>query len=68
MKVVSFCGGYGVRMRTAESDVIPNPRQTFGPRSLLWRVMRYSGHKDFSAADVGSADDRLVVLVESGAR
>jgi NDP-sugar pyrophosphorylase family protein len=68
MKVVSFCGGYGVRMRTVESDLIPKPRQTFGPRSLLWRVMRYSGHKDFSAADVGSANDRLDVLVESGDR
>ena len=36
MTVVSFCGGYGVRMRAAESDVIHKPLQMFGPRSLLW--------------------------------
>ena len=52
---------------TAKSDV-PKPRQMFGPRSLLWRVMPYFGHKDFSAADVSSANDRLDVLVESGDR
>jgi glucose-1-phosphate cytidylyltransferase len=37
MKVVLFCGGYGMRMRV-------------GPRPLLWHVMRYCAHfgyKDF---------------------
>jgi glucose-1-phosphate cytidylyltransferase len=50
MKVVLFCGGYGMRMRAAEGDVIPKPLQMVGPRPLLWHVMRYYahyGHKDF---------------------
>jgi glucose-1-phosphate cytidylyltransferase len=50
MKVVLFCGGYGMRMRTVEDDVIPKPLQMVGPRPLLWHVMRYYahyGHKDF---------------------
>lgn len=44
MKVVLFCGGYGMRMRTAEDDVIPKPLQMVGPRPLLWHVMRYYAH------------------------
>ncbi|ULE32409.1 glucose-1-phosphate cytidylyltransferase [Mycobacterium sp. IDR2000157661] len=50
MKVVLFCGGYGMRMRTAEHDVIPKPLQMVGPRPLLWHVMRYYahyGHREF---------------------
>ena len=50
MKVVLFCGGYGMRMRNTEDDVIPKPLQMVGPRPLLWHVMRYYaqyGHKDF---------------------
>jgi glucose-1-phosphate cytidylyltransferase len=50
MKVVLFCGGHGMRMRTAEDDVIPKPLQMVGPRPLLWHVMRYYahfGHKEF---------------------
>lgn len=50
MKVVLFCGGYGMRMRSAEDDLIPKPLQMVGPRPLLWHVMRYYahfGHKDF---------------------
>jgi glucose-1-phosphate cytidylyltransferase len=50
MKVVLFCGGYGMRMRTAEYDVIPKPLQMVGPRPLLWHVMQYYAHygyKDF---------------------
>ena len=50
MKVVLFCGGYGMWMRTTEGDVIPKPLQMVGPRPLLWHVMRYYahfGHKDF---------------------
>lgn len=50
MKVVLFCGGYGMRMRTAQDDVLPKPLQMVGPRPLLWHVMRYYahyGHKDF---------------------
>jgi glucose-1-phosphate cytidylyltransferase len=50
MKVVLFCGGYGMRMRTAEGDLIPKPLQMVGPRPLLWHVMQYyahHGHKEF---------------------
>jgi len=49
MKVVLFCGGYGMRMRDGMSDV-PKPMAKVGPRPLLWHVMRYYahfGHTDF---------------------
>jgi glucose-1-phosphate cytidylyltransferase len=49
MKVVLFCGGYGMRMRDGVSD-LPKPMTTVGPRPLIWHVMRYYahfGHKDF---------------------
>ncbi|MFT4124629.1 MAG: glucose-1-phosphate cytidylyltransferase [Gordonia sp. (in: high G+C Gram-positive bacteria)] len=50
MKVVLFCGGYGMRMRNSPVDDIPKPMQMVGPRPLIWHVMRYYahfGHKDF---------------------
>ncbi|MFE3195496.1 sugar phosphate nucleotidyltransferase [Nocardia sp. NPDC059240] len=50
MKVVLFCGGYGMRMRNGTDDAIPKPMQMVGPRPLIWHVMRYYahyGHKDF---------------------
>jgi len=43
MKVVLFCGGYGMRMRDGVSDV-PKPMAKVGPRPLLWHVMRYYAH------------------------
>ncbi len=49
MKVVLFCGGYGMRMRDGVSD-LPKPMTPVGPRPLIWHVMRYYahfGHKDF---------------------
>jgi glucose-1-phosphate cytidylyltransferase len=49
MKVVLFCGGYGMRMREGQADV-PKPMTTVGPRPLIWHVMRYYahfGHTDF---------------------
>ena len=49
MKVVLFCGGYGMRMREGASDV-PKPMTPVGPRPLIWHVMRYYahfGHTDF---------------------
>ncbi|GGM50810.1 glucose-1-phosphate cytidylyltransferase [Longimycelium tulufanense] len=49
MKVVLFCGGYGMRMRGGPDD-LPKPMQRLGPRPLLWHVMRYYahfGHRDF---------------------
>lgn len=50
MKVVLFCGGYGMRMRNSADDTIPKPMQMIGNRPLIWHVMRYYahfGHKDF---------------------
>ncbi|AKK26601.1 sugar phosphate nucleotidyltransferase [Mycobacterium sp. EPa45] len=50
MKVVLFCGGYGMRMRNTVADDVPKPMQMVGPRPLLWHVMRYYahfGHKEF---------------------
>ncbi|MBJ8343986.1 glucose-1-phosphate cytidylyltransferase [Antrihabitans sp. YC2-6] len=50
MKVVLFCGGYGMRMRNGNDDAIPKPMQMVGPRPLIWHVMRYYahfGHKEF---------------------
>lgn len=52
MKVVLFCGGYGMRMRDGVSDV-PKPMTTVGDRPLLWHVMSYyahHGHRDFVLA------------------
>lgn len=49
MKVVLFCGGYGMRMRDGSTNV-PKPMVTIGDRPLLWHVMRYYahfGHTDF---------------------
>ena len=50
MKVVLFCGGYGMRMRGNDTGEIPKPMVMVGPRPLIWHVMRYYahfGHKDF---------------------
>lgn len=50
MKVVLFCGGYGMRMRNDGGDTLPKPMQLVGPRPLVWHVMRYYahyGHKEF---------------------
>ncbi len=44
MKVVLFCGGYGMRMRNGSDDEIPKPMQMIGPRPLIWHVMRYYAH------------------------
>ncbi|GEE00356.1 glucose-1-phosphate cytidylyltransferase [Gordonia spumicola] len=44
MKVVLFCGGYGMRMRNGAGDVVPKPMQMVGPRPLIWHVMRYYAH------------------------
>lgn len=50
MKVVLFCGGFGMRMRGGDADAVPKPMQMVGPQPLLWHVMRYYahfGHRDF---------------------
>jgi len=49
MKVVLFCGGFGLRIREY-SDNIPKPMVPIGYRPVLWHVMKYYahfGHKDF---------------------
>ena len=43
MKVVLFCGGLGLRMRTSE-DSAPKPMMQIGNRPVLWHVMRYYAH------------------------
>ncbi len=49
MKVVLFCGGFGMRMREY-SESIPKPMVQIGYRPILWHIMKYYahfGHKDF---------------------
>src|SRR6516162_8270032 len=49
MKVVLFCGGFGMRMREY-SEALPKPKVPIGYRPILWHVMKYYshyGHKDF---------------------
>lgn len=43
MKVVLFCGGLGLRMRSGV-DSAPKPMMTVGDRPVLWHVMRYYAH------------------------
>ena len=40
MKVVIFCGGYGVRMGE-ETRRIPKPMIDIGGKPILWHIMRY---------------------------
>jgi glucose-1-phosphate cytidylyltransferase len=49
VKVVIFCGGFGVRMGEATLR-IPKPMIEIGGRPILWHIMRYYatwGHNDF---------------------
>jgi glucose-1-phosphate cytidylyltransferase len=43
MKVVLFCGGLGLRIRSSE-DSAPKPMVPIGDRPVLWHVMRYYAH------------------------
>jgi glucose-1-phosphate cytidylyltransferase len=43
MKVVLFCGGLGMRMRSGP-DSLPKPMVPIGSRPVLWHVMRYYAH------------------------
>ena len=43
MKVVIFCGGLGLRMRT-QIDSAPKPMMAIGDRPVLWHIMRYYAH------------------------
>ncbi len=52
MKVVLFCGGLGMRMRSGE-DPVPKPMALIGSRPILWHIMRsYAsfGHREFILA------------------
>lgn len=44
MKVVLFCGGLGMRMRSADDASAPKPMMPIGNRPVLWHVMRYYAH------------------------
>jgi glucose-1-phosphate cytidylyltransferase len=49
MKVVLFCGGYGMRLREY-SENVPKPLVPIGERPILWHLMKYYahyGHKEF---------------------
>jgi NDP-sugar pyrophosphorylase family protein len=49
MKVVLFCGGFGVRMGE-ETQRIPKPMITVGNQPILWHIMKWYaswGHDDF---------------------
>ena len=49
MKVVIFCGGFGVRMGE-ETQRIPKPMIPVGNRPILWHIMKWYaswGHEDF---------------------
>lgn len=43
MKVVLFCGGLGMRMRSGP-DSLPKPMVPIGNRPVLWHIMRYYAH------------------------
>lgn len=49
MKVVLFCGGFGMRIREY-SESVPKPMVPIGYRPILWHIMKWyahHGHKDF---------------------
>ncbi|WP_207219071.1 glucose-1-phosphate cytidylyltransferase [Pengzhenrongella frigida] len=49
MKVVLFCGGLGMRMRSGPES-LPKPMMPIGARPVLWHIMRYYaffGHTEF---------------------
>lgn len=43
MKVVLFCGGLGMRMRSG-TESVPKPMVPIGSRPVLWHIMRYYAH------------------------
>lgn len=49
MKVVLFCGGFGMRLQE-HSETLPKPLIKIGYRPILWQLMKYyahHGHKEF---------------------
>ena len=68
MKVVIFCGGYGVRMGE-ETQRIPKPMIEIGGRPILWHIMRYYsmwGHDEFilCLGYKGEVDQAVLPLVQ----
>src|SRR5262245_4450914 len=47
MKVVLFCGGLGTRLRDY-SDQVPKPLVEIGSRPIIWHLMRYYAHHQFT--------------------
>ncbi|WP_157607361.1 sugar phosphate nucleotidyltransferase [Sanguibacter suarezii] len=43
MKVVLFCGGLGMRMRSG-TESLPKPMMPIGSRPVLWHIMKYYAH------------------------
>jgi len=43
VKVVLFCGGLGMRMRSG-NDSLPKPMMPIGTRPVLWHIMKYYAH------------------------
>lgn len=61
MKVVLFCGGYGMRMRGWDGEGLPKPLQLVGEIPLLVHIMSYYasyGHTDFVLC-LGYAADQI---------
>ena len=61
MKVVLFCGGYGMRMRGWDGEGLPKPLQLVGDLPLVVHVMHYYasyGHTDFVLC-LGYAADQI---------
>jgi glucose-1-phosphate cytidylyltransferase len=48
VKVVLFCGGFGLRMRE-ESTRLPKPMIPLGDRPILWHIMKY--YSDFGCRE-----------------
>jgi len=46
MKVVLFCGGFGLRIK-GYSENIPKPMVTIGYRPILWHLMKYYSYYGF---------------------
>lgn len=65
MKVVLFCGGYGMRMRGWDGDGLPKPLQLVGDIPLVVHIMNYYssyGHTDFTLC-LGYAADQIRAAV-----
>lgn len=61
MKVVLFCGGYGMRMRGWDGEGLPKPLQLVGDIPMVVHIMKYYasyGHTDFTLC-LGYAADQI---------